>query len=86
MAEASSGVVRVRDCSLVSFEAFLQFLYTGGIEEATVLMADAGELWLLADLFGCDALQKKMRQVPPRLALPSSISQKTRNSVHCLSA
>jgi hypothetical protein len=39
-----------------------QFLYTGGIEEGAVLMADAGELWHLADLFVCDALKRRIQQ------------------------
>ena len=48
--------------AVIQFSPTSQFLYTGGIEEGAVLMADAGELWHLADLFVCDALKRRIQQ------------------------
>ena len=63
MIEASCGIVHVRECSVATFTAFLQYMYTGNIDESAVMQVDCRELWKLADLFGCDALKKKIRMV-----------------------
>ena len=55
--EGRTGEVKVTECSLASFRAFLEFMYLG-VGGKLMEGADGGELFRLADLYGVDALKE----------------------------
>jgi len=56
--ESRSGEARVRDCSRLTFLAFLEFLYTGWIASDAPEGLDCKELFLLGDLTGMSGLRE----------------------------
>lgn len=61
MQEGRTRVVLVRDCSDGAFMAFLSFLYTGKLDANACLGQDEGELCMLADFFGMEAMLLALR-------------------------
>jgi hypothetical protein len=81
MQEGRTRVVPVRDCSDGAFMALLSFLYTGKLDAKACLGQDEGELFMLADFFGMEAMALALRNGKQDCQLPEGNPWFTRTEV-----